>query len=70
MTLNLSSLQSLRRVFRDSFSAHDVTEPLVSCEKSAAAEHIRTFMEGRRFQVIGVRDEGAVIGYIDRSTLV
>jgi len=69
MSSNLSSLQSLRRVFRNSFSAHDITEPLVSCERSAAAEEIRAFMEDRRFQVIGVRDEGVVIGYIERSSL-
>jgi len=69
MSSNLSSLQSLRRVFHNSFSAHDITEPLVSCEKNAAAEEICAFMEDRRFQVIGVRDEGVVIGYIERSSL-
>ena len=69
MPLSLSSLQSLRRVFRDSFPAHDITEPLVSCEQSAEAGDIRTFMERRNLVVIGVRDEGLVIGYVERASL-
>jgi CBS domain-containing protein len=69
MTLTLASLQSLRRVFRHSFSVHDITEPLVSCEQFAEAREVRAFMERRKFEVVGVRKEGLVIGYVERSAL-
>lgn len=69
MPFNLSSLQSLRRVFHHSFSAHDITEPLVSCEQTEDAGEIRTFMEERLYEVIGVRANGLVIGYLQRESL-
>ena len=69
MSINLASIQSLRRVFRQNFSAHDITKPLVSCEKDADAAQTRRFMTDRGYEVIGVRHEGLVIGFLKRNSL-
>jgi hypothetical protein len=67
--LSQSSLQSLRRVFHTGFSVHDITEPLVSFDQSVSAEELRRFMEPRKLEVVGIRGDGLVIGYVQRSSL-
>jgi CBS domain-containing protein len=67
--LNASAVQSLRRVFNDGFAVHDIAEPLVSFDASASATEIRSFMEERSFEVVGVRDKGLVAGYLERTML-
>jgi hypothetical protein len=67
--LSPSSLESLRRVFRTGFSAHDITEPIVSCDQSIPTAELRRFMETRHLEVIGMRDEGLVTGYVERQSL-
>ncbi len=69
MSLSPSSLQSLRRVFHSSFSAHDITESLMSCNDSDCAEETCEFMSSRNLEVLGVRREGTIAGYIERSAL-
>ena len=63
-------MQSLRRVFRHSFSAYDITELLISCQRNADAVSTRSFMEARKLDVAGVLHEGHVIGYVHRDELV
>ncbi len=67
--LRPSSVQSLRRVFRESFSAHDIAELLISCERHADATETREFMTSRNLMVAGVRYQGEVIGYVERDDL-
>ena len=67
--LRPSSLRSLRRVFRHSFSAHDIAELLISCEKNDDAAETRAFMDSRNLMVAGVRHLGEVIGYVERDDL-
>lgn len=69
MRFSQSSIHGLRNVFRSGFSAHDITESLVSCDSSESQEWIREFMDAHKLAVIGVRDHGHVIGYIDRDHL-
>ena len=69
MTQRFSGLHSLRRVFYEGFSAQDIAEPLVSFDATAPAGHVRRFMEDRGFEVVGVREEGVVIGWADRTEL-
>lgn len=64
-----SSLQALRRVFRHSFSAYDITELLISCERDGDAVATRQFMESQQLDVAGVLHEGHVIGYVQRQDL-
>jgi len=67
--LNSSAVRSLRRVFNEGFAVHDIAEPLVSFDASASVTEVRTFMEERRFEVVGVRDKGLIAGYLEKSEL-
>jgi hypothetical protein len=69
MNWNSSTLESLRRVFNEGFVARDIAEPLVSFDACTAAAEVLEVMEKRNFDVVGVRKEGAVIGYVERTDL-
>ena len=63
------SLQSLRRVFHEGFTAQDIAEPLLSRDGEADAESVRRFMEQRHLQVIGIRQDGEIAGFAERESL-
>jgi hypothetical protein len=69
MNWNASTLESLRRVFTEGFVARDIAEPLVSFDASTAAAEVVALMGKRNFDVVGVRKEGIVIGYVERADL-
>jgi len=69
MYWNSSTLESLRRVFAEGFTARDIAEPLVSFDASAAASEVAGLMDRRNFDVVGVRQEGIVVGYVERGDL-
>jgi hypothetical protein len=69
MTLNSSTLHSLRRVFQQGFVVHDIAEPLVSFDDSTSAERVRAFMDAKRFEIVGIRKEGRVEGYVELGDL-
>jgi hypothetical protein len=60
---------TVRRVFTEAFSARDVAEPLASFDADASASSAREFMEARDFDVIGIRGDGQVLGYVERPSL-
>jgi hypothetical protein len=69
MPLNPTVVNSLRRVFREGFSVHDIAEPLVSFDSAALAIDVRSIMEENGYEVAGVRDRGIVVGYVDQVDL-
>lgn len=69
MHWNASTMESLRRVFAQGFVARDIAEPLVSFDVGTAASEIVAIMDKRNYDVVGVRREGAVVGYVDRDGL-
>ena len=69
MTWTSSSIENLRRVFRESFTARDIAEPLLSFDASTSAIEVLRVMERRDFDVVGVRQEGCVVGYAERTDL-
>ncbi len=69
MTNDPSSTQSLRRVFTEGFSAEDIAEPLASFDASANAATVQAVMERRGYEVAGVREDGQVVGYVQRFDL-
>jgi hypothetical protein len=56
-------------MFTETFTAGDVAEPLASFDADASAAKVSDFMDAREFDVIGVREEGAVVGYVERDSL-
>ena len=69
MTISKASHDHLREVFRENFSASDIAEPLVSFDETTPAADVRAMMEERRFEVVGVRRQGLVVGYVRRDEL-
>jgi len=69
MTLNSSTLHSLRRVFQQGFVVHDIAEPLVSFDDSTSSEKVQAFMKAKRFEIVGIRKEGRVEGYVELADL-
>ncbi len=69
MNWNISTLESLRRVFTEGFAARDIAEPLVSFDAATATTPILELMKCRNFDVVGVRKEGVVVGYVEQSDL-
>ncbi len=64
-----SSLSDLRGLFERAVTVRDIAEPLVSFDASHAAAEARRLMEERDYDVVGVRDEGLVSGYVLREEL-
>ena len=60
----------LRRLFLDGFSAMDIAEPLVSFDATADAGTVREYMNGKDFDLVGVRKDGLVEGYVRREELI
>jgi hypothetical protein len=59
----------IKRVFKETFTAGDIAQSLASFDANAQAEDVRAFMTGRDFDVVGIRREGEIAGYVERSKL-
>ena len=60
----------LPRLFVEGFSAMDIAEPLVSFDESTRSEDVKAFMKEKDFDLVGVRRDGLVEGYVRREELV
>ena len=69
MHWNSASLENLRRVFTAGFAARDIAEPLVSFDASTDAAEALSLMNACGFDVVGVRRNGRVAGYVEQTTL-
>jgi hypothetical protein len=61
--------EAVKRVFTEAFTARDVAEPLASFDAGTPCGDVRDFMTGSQFDVVGVRVEGQVVGYVERGSL-
>jgi hypothetical protein len=59
----------LRHLFLDTFSAMDVAEALVSFDAGAPAAEVAAFLDGRGWDLVGVRENGLVTGFALRAEL-
>jgi len=59
----------LRRTFLEGFSAMDIAEPLVSFDDYAKSADVQQFMKDKGFNLVGVRQNGLVEGYVRREDL-
>lgn len=64
-----TSLKELRDLFENTITVRKIAEPLVSFDGEHPAESARRFMEKRHFDVMGVREDGEVAGYVWREDL-
>jgi hypothetical protein len=65
-----SSLPALRALFDRSITIRDIAEPLVSFDAEHPAPQIRSFMEEKDYDLVGVRQDGLVTGYARRVDLL
>jgi hypothetical protein len=69
MDITNSSRASVRRFIKEGFSAIDVAEAFVSFDADQPANRVEAFMRQQDFDFIGVRHDGAVVGYARRDEL-
>jgi hypothetical protein len=61
--------KSVKRIFTETFTARDIAEPLASFDADATSEEVEAFMKARNLDVVGIRRDGAIVGYVQRGTL-
>jgi len=59
----------LMRLFTESFTAQDIAEPLRSFDASHDSADLRAVMDTHGLSLIGLREAGAITGYVRRSEL-
>jgi hypothetical protein len=62
-------IRDLHRVVGESLTVRQIAVPLESCNATEDAGAVRVRMEGKHFDVAGLRENGAVTGYIRREGL-
>jgi hypothetical protein len=60
---------AVKRVFTETFTARDIAEPLASFDADAPSAQLRAFMQARDFDVVGIRSEGRITGYVEKDAL-
>lgn len=65
-----SSISDLRRIFEENITVRYLAQPFVFFDESCAAAEVRTFMDPPRdYDVVGVRKDGLIEGYVNREDL-
>ena len=59
----------LRRLFLEGFTAMDIAESLISFDAEAKAQAVQRFMTQRDFDLVGIRVDGLVRGYVRKDEL-
>jgi hypothetical protein len=62
-----SSSQNLRELFEQNISVRHIAEPLTSFDHELPASTVFSFMKQHEYDVVGVRRDGLVIGYVDQA---
>ena len=65
-----SCLRDLREIFDRTLTVRHVAEPFLAFDGPRPALEIKAFMDERDFDVVGVRQDGIVVGYVERSKLM
>ncbi|MFJ5763655.1 hypothetical protein ACIQAA_32120 [Neobacillus sp. NPDC093182] len=65
----VSTYRSLRSLFEKNITVNSISEVLASCNVSDQAKQIRDQMVSKDYDVIGVEENGWVIGYVLRDDL-
>jgi hypothetical protein len=61
--------EAVKRIFTETFTARDIAEPLVSYDGTTSFAAARAVMVARGFDVVGVRKEGQVAGYVEKDSV-
>lgn len=64
-----SSSQNLRELFEQNISIRYIAEPLTSFDVTSLSTEVFAFMEKQDYDVVGIRQDGLVIGYVRKTDL-
>lgn len=64
-----TSFKELYRLFSNHILARELAEPLFSLDAGVDADHARTLMEKKGFDLAGIREDGEIIGFVLKDTL-
>ena len=64
-----SSLNDLRELFEHSITVRHISEPLASFDADHPAAQVLEFMDKKDYDVVGVRKDGLVSGYVRKEDL-
>src|SRR4051794_30228640 len=59
----------VRRLFAEGFRAGDIAEPLASFDGETPADVVARYMDTEGFDVVGIRREGLVAGFVERNEI-
>jgi hypothetical protein len=60
---------SVERFYAQGITASDVAESFASFDAQTPAATVRAFMDANEFDIVGVRRDGYVVGYVSRESL-
>ena len=55
-----SSIEDMRRLFERGITVRDIAEPFVSFDDGQSALEVRSFLESKDYDVVGVRRKGMI----------
>jgi hypothetical protein len=61
--------RNIRRVFQEMFCVQDIAEGLPSFDDTADGEHVKSVMVAKELEVVGIRQNGIIAGYVEQSDL-
>jgi hypothetical protein len=61
--------RNIRRVFQEMFCVQDIAEALPSFDDTTDGDHVKRVMVAKGLDVVGVRQNGIVTGYVEQSDL-
>jgi len=64
-----SSLQDLESLFERQITVASIAEPLLSFDGGSLTHHVRQLMEDKNFDIVGVRHDGTVDAYVEKTKL-
>jgi hypothetical protein len=64
-----SNSQNLKDLFEQTITARFIAEPFRSFDANSDAFKVRSFMEEQDYDVVGVRREGLIVGYVAKEEL-
>ena len=69
MRTSPAATRHMRRLFTENFSVGDIAESLASFDHAASCTEVTWAMIEKRYRVVGVRNQGTIVGYVERADL-
>jgi predicted transcriptional regulator len=63
------NLQDLRELLNRTLTVRQIAEPLISFDETTESASVSKVMKDRGFDVVGIRREGEIVGYVHREDL-